>query len=101
MASFNLPRTDNEVILEVCRIIGSRDQSKSALLKPRGLPKARLMEGSGGWILPHISPTVLCRPWDMVRIKTGIYFAHFGLESGMVFEGTTGVYERIYRFSSK
>ena len=26
---------------------------------------------------------------------------HFDLESGMVFEGTTGVYERIYRFNSK
>ena len=26
---------------------------------------------------------------------------HFGLESGMVFEETTGVYERIYRFNSK
>ena len=26
---------------------------------------------------------------------------HFGLESGMVFEGTTGEYERIYRFNSK
>ena len=35
------------------------------------------------------------------RLKTGIYFAYFGLESGMVFEGTTGVYERIYRFNSK
>ena len=34
-------------------------------------------------------------------LKTGIDFAHFGLESGMVFEGTTGVYERIYRFNSK
>ena len=34
-------------------------------------------------------------------IKTGIYFAHFDLESGMVFEGTAGVYERIYRFNSK
>ena len=33
--------------------------------------------------------------------KTGIHFAHFGLESGMVFEGSTGVYERIYRFNSK
>ena len=35
--------------------------------------------------------------------KTGIHFAHFGLESGMVFEGITGVYtyERIYRFNSK
>ena len=34
-------------------------------------------------------------------LKTGIHFAHFGLESGMVFEGTTGVYERICCFNSK
>ena len=34
-------------------------------------------------------------------LKTVIDFARFGLESGMVFEGTTGVYERIYRFNSK
>jgi len=34
-------------------------------------------------------------------LQTGIHFAHFGLESGMVFEVTTGVYERIYRFNSK
>ena len=34
-------------------------------------------------------------------LKTGIRFAHFGLESGMVFEGTTGLYERLYRFNSK
>ena len=34
-------------------------------------------------------------------LKTSIHFAHFGLESGIVFEGTTGVYERIYRFNSK
>ena len=35
--------------------------------------------------------------------KTGIDFAHFGLESGMVFERNyaIGVYERIYRFNSK
>ena len=33
-------------------------------------------------------------------LKTGIHFAPFGLESGMVFEGTTGVHERIYRFNS-
>ena len=26
-------------------------------------------------------------------VKTGIHFADFGLESGMVFEGTTGAYE--------
>ena len=34
-------------------------------------------------------------------LKTGIHLAHFGLESGVDFEGTTGVYERIYRFNSK
>ena len=28
-------------------------------------------------------------------LKTDIHFGHFGLESGMVFEGTTGVYERV------
>ena len=33
--------------------------------------------------------------------KTGTHFAHFGLESGWVFEGTTGVYEHFYRFTSK
>ena len=29
-------------------------------------------------------------------LKTSIYFACFGLESGMVFEGITGVYECNY-----
>ena len=31
----------------------------------------------------------------------GIDFAHFGLELGIVYEGITGVYERVYRFDSK
>ena len=39
----------------------------------------------------------LCR----FGLKTGIHFAHFGLKSGMAFEGTTEAYERIYRFNSK
>ena len=39
--------------------------------------------------------------WRRFGLKTGICFTHFGLESGMVFEGTTGVYERIYHFHSK
>ena len=34
-------------------------------------------------------------------LKTGQHFAHFGLESGMVFEGTAIVYECIYGFNSK
>ena len=28
-------------------------------------------------------------------LKTGIHIAQFGLESGMLFEGTTGMYERL------
>ena len=34
-------------------------------------------------------------------LKTCLHFTHFGLESGMVFEGTTEAYERIYRSKSK
>ena len=33
--------------------------------------------------------------------ETGIDFAHVGLESAMVFKGTTRVYKRIVRFNSK
>ena len=43
------------------------------------------------------------RVWFLRRfgLKTGIDFVQFGLESGLVFEGTTGMYERIYHFSRK
>ena len=34
-------------------------------------------------------------------LKTGVHLAHFGLELGMVFEGTTGACELSYRFNSK
>ena len=34
-------------------------------------------------------------------LKTGIHYVHFVLESVMVFEGTTGAYERSYPFNSK
>ena len=36
----------------------------------------------------------MCRP-------KGYGFCTFWFEVGLVFEGTTGVYERIYRFNSK
>ena len=58
--------------------------------------------------LPYISHIGMCRPEGYIYIffsrfglKTGLHFAHFGLESGIVFDGTTGVYERICYFSSK
>ena len=41
--------------------------------------------------------TPLYRPYRYVPPPPGKEFAHFGLESGMVFEETTGVYKRICR----
>ena len=43
------------------------------------------------------------RVWFLRRfgLKAVIDFAHFGLESGVVFEGTTGVYGHSNRFDSK
>ena len=62
---------------------------------------ARRGEGSPLYKLYRYVPPhrvgFLCR----FVLKTGIHFAHFGLESGMAFEGTTGAYERIYRFNFK
>ena len=56
-------------------------------------------------VLPYISYIGMCHPKGMIfsglfGLKTGIHFAHFGLETGMVSEGTTGTYERIYCFNS-
>ena len=34
-------------------------------------------------------------------LETGIDCAHFSLESGMVFEGIKGVYQRLYCFNFK
>ena len=48
------------------------------------------------YVPPH-RVGILCR----FGLKKGIHFAHFGLKSGMVFEGTTGAYKRIYRFNSR
>ena len=59
---------------------------------PRGSPLYKPY----GYVLPQ-RVGVLRR----LVLKTSIDFTHFGLESGMVFEGTTGIYERIYRFNSK
>ena len=68
----------------------------------------KLPDGGRGWgvVLPYV--TYIGRvppPWvaflSLFALKTGIHFTHFGLESGMVFEGTTGVYERIYHINSR
>ena len=54
----------------------------------------RSREGlSGGGVLPYISHTGYVLPYRVgflrrLGLKTGIHFAHFNLESGIVFEGT-------------
>ena len=59
--------------------------------------------GTGG--TPFYKPRYVPpqRVWFLRRfdLKTGVDFARFILKSGVVFVGITGVYERIYRFSSK
>ena len=66
----------------------------------------RIPPPRGGGVIPYISHIRMYRPkgygfWAFFCLKTGIHITHFGLESGMVFEGTTGAYEHIYRFNSK
>ena len=39
----------------------------------------------------HVPPQMVGFLMRRFDLKTGIDFAHFGLESGMVFEGTTAV----------
>ena len=56
-------------------------------------------------LLSNISLTGMYRPkgygFAPIQSENGIEFPHFGLESGMIFEGTTGVYECNCHFSSK
>ena len=59
---------------------------------PGGTPSYKLYR----YVPPH--RVRFLRRFDL---KRGKHFAHFGLESGMVFEGTTGLSERLYRSSSK
>ena len=51
----------------------------------------------GVGVLPYIIHKGICAaPKGRVLELFWSEFAHFGVESGMVFEGTTGVYERIW-----
>ena len=61
----------------------------------------------GGWgggglykLYRYLSPQMV---WFLrhLGLKTGMDFAHFCLNRVLVFEGTTGVYERIFHLSSK
>ena len=54
-----------------------------------------------GWGTPLVYAALKGMVLPCFGLKTGIDFAHFGLVSGIVFEGTKGVYKCIYRFNSK
>ena len=62
--------------------------------------------GVGGWGTPLYKLYSYVPPHRVgflhrFGLKAGIHFAHFRLEWGVVFEGTTRVYERIYRYNPK
>ena len=61
-----------------------------APFRPKNSLPRRRSKGFVTWRLPA---------WE-ASLKTGIDFAYFDLESGVVFQKTTGVYERIYGFIS-
>lgn len=89
---------EKHFLLSVLGFIVCRWLTSIVITSPRG--------GGGGWgtslnkpyrFVPHQKVCFLC----CYGLKTGKDFAHFGLEWGMAFEGSTGVYERICCFKSK
>ena len=77
----------------------SQTQVWTEFIQPRAAPS-----GGGGTPLYKLYRYVLPHRVGFLRrfgLKTGINFAHFGLESVKVFGGITEVYEGIYRFNSK
>ena len=67
------------------------------VFRPRG--------GGGGAVTPLCKTCRYVPPYRVgflrrFGLKPGKYFAHFGLESGMVFEGTTECMNIIYHFNS-
>ena len=98
--AFNIITKDNKLKSKYRREL-CPDVFESALLKvsSRNLKSIGLIEspwGGGGTSLYEqyrYVPPHRVGFGGLFGLKTGI---HFGLESGMVFEGTTGVGERIY-----
>ena len=54
-----------------------------------------------GGIYRYVSPQRVCFFCAVYVFKRVSRLCSFGMKSGMVFEGTTGVYERICRFNPK
>ena len=97
-ASLSLLRSREKTIDLHCKVFG-RGVERALTIAPQpwrggegGNPLYKLYK----YVPPH--RVGFLRRFDL---KTGMHFAHFGLELGMVFEGSTGFYERLYRFNSK
>ena len=79
----------------VCNVVIGRVQSSILMIS---------VGGGGEWYSSKPYRYVPPQRVGFLRsfsLKTGIDFAHFDLDSGVVFKGTTGVYERIYCFNCK
>ena len=72
----------------------------SIFLKPISILALSHRTSRGGGVLHYVPPQRV-GVLHHFGLKTGIHFVYFGLESGMVFEGTTGVFELIYRLSKE
>ena len=72
------------------------DDCSQARIREFGTRRGKPLYMTYRYILPR-------RVWflRLFVMKMGIDFAHFCLESGVVFGGITGVYESIRRFNSK
>ena len=69
---------------------------------PKQGPTTLLPEGGGGGVLPYLNFIGMCRPigagfFAPFWTENGPTFCPFWFGIGMVFEGTTGVFKRIYR----
>ena len=89
--AFKIITKDNKLKSKYRREL-CRDVFESILLKvsSRNLESVGLIESPGGG-------TSLYKPYRYVPPHRVGFGGLFGLKTGMVFEGTTGVYERIYR----
>ena len=94
------PRAHGGISSDTSLVAAPTDVDEAAILE-LSFPEHFAVEGvrrsGGGGILlykKHVDryvPPQRVWFWRFFGLKTVINFAHFGLESGMVFEGTTGV----------
>ena len=83
----------------ICRCDNQRQNILLSYFKTLSVGQAGVWTHDLWGVLPSATPKG--RIFAPFGLKTGIHISHFGLELGVVFERTSGVYERICRFNPK